>query len=229
MKTVDVIIPCNTNSVITLAITECCIHCLRQCENDSLKFFIVIVEQNNDVEWGEADMTLHYDFPFNFNKVLNHGIKNTANDYIMILNNDAFVCRGAVDEMLKAFDYGFSSVSPVDGLRPKDFKSRFKEGYRIDGGQGLGEVKGFCILLQRQVWECIGGFDTQVMFNGSDDIYIDQLQYHGLKHCVANNATVLHIGKVQRNQLDKTQRFLFTETQCGLYHVVKNKYKAPKK
>jgi len=224
MKTVDVIIPCNTNSVITIAITECCIHCLRQSETDNVKFNIVIMEQNPDVEWCEADRTIHYDYSFNFNKVLNHGIRETSSDYIMILNNDAFVCRGAVEEMLAAFDYGFGSVSPVDGLRPKDFKRRFKEGYRIDGGQGLGEVKGFCILLQRQVWECIGGFDTQVMFNGSDDIYIDQLKYHGLKHCVANNALVCHIGKVQRNQLDATQRYLFTEAQCALYHVIKNKY-----
>ena len=209
MIVVDVVIPTNTMDEQIRAITQNSIYSLRSCEPNNVKFNVVVCEQNKDAQdYEQVDLTLHYDFPFNFNKVLNYGAQHCNNKYIMFVNNDIMYCRGFIMPLLSAAMMGYRSLSPTDPHHDKPDERPYVEGYGIDL-----ELKGWFILCDRAMYEQIGGFDERVDFYWSDNLYKEQLKSVGIKHARVTNSFAVHFGRSTLRKHDRQKRIELTDGQ----------------
>ena len=122
----------------------------------------VVVEQQK-VDYDNA-LTLHYDFPFNYNKCLNLGYKHTTGN-VAFCNNDLIFGKGWTG-IEKHFDkYGsLSALNPGWGFHAGF--TGIREGYNVGR-----ELCGWCLIVSRETMEITGGFDEDVEFWCSDNIW----------------------------------------------------------
>lgn len=179
---------------------------------------IVTIEQNRYIIKQPTGKTIHYDFPFNYNKCLNLGKfvcnnsshlhsskRKSKSKYIAFCNNDLYFesnwARNAVRAMK---EYGYLSVSPTS----KHIFSGVIEGYTI-GRQLLG----WCIIVDTCIFDKIGKFDESVNFWYSDDVYAHQLRKAGIKHALVGNSRVIHLLSRTMKKLKPKQRIRYMSRQ----------------
>lgn len=188
--TIDVVIPSYAVNETKRILLQQTIDSLRACESEAIQFVICVLDKTPDLDVHGADIVTSYDFPFNFNKVLNHGARMLSSEYVLFSNDDVIYYKGFIEELLEGIKRGYASVSPNDlGKRTRRIK-RFEEGYDIDI-----QVKGWSYLISRASLEKIGYMDEGVTFWYSDYVYIDQLVFHKMAHCLCSRAFAHHLGK----------------------------------
>lgn len=207
MTQFDVIIVSNASNKGNKEVTDKCITSLLESQKDGFVFNPIIVEQNKSVEYDNA-LTLHYDFDFNYNKCLNHGLSHSVAKFKGLCNNDVIFHQNWHQGIYKALTRGLGSVSPYC---PNTHKKLFKSGDKVLIGYTIGHhLAGWAIFLTDETLNAIGLINEGVDFWYSDNIYAEQLKYHGIKHGIVCNSFVTHIGSVtlkQNNSLfirDKT-------------------------
>ena len=209
MIVVDVVIPANTIDEQIRAITQNSIYSLRSCELSNVKFNVIVCEQNREADdYDGVDLTLHYDFPFCFNKVLNYGARHCHNKYIMFVNDDIMYCRGFIMPLLTAAMMGYQSLSPTDPHKDNPCEQKYVEGYGIDL-----ELKGWFIMCDRDMYDQIGGFDERVDFYWSDNLYKDQLKKAHVKHFRVTDSFAVHFGRSTLRKHNKQKRIEYTDGQ----------------
>lgn len=140
-------------------------------------------------------------------------IDQTKND-ILLLNSDAEITKGAVEEMQKAIarSNNIASVSPrsnnatifsipfnpytLDILPPKEsydvylqIRDELPEVYETP------TTHGFCMLIRRSVIEKYGLFDEAFGIGyGEENDFCMRVRAHGYTHAIANKAYVYHEG-----------------------------------
>lgn len=200
---IDLVIVSDAKSGTYKDMTQRCIDSFRTTTSGG----IVVVEKQ-DVDY-HGCVVVSQPKRFNYNECLNIGFLLTTADYICFANNDVEFLDGW-DCML---DYDYDSMSPINpGWQ---FHTQFNNCTDPIEGYGIGStLTGWCILAKRLTIERIGGFDTDVEFWCSDNIYADQLSYHGLSHALIPQSNVRHItsrtlfgseniGELTRNQAEK--------------------------
>lgn len=139
-------------------------------------------------------------------------------DYVMLLNQDAYIQPATVDELLMAAD-GKNLFSPLhlcgDGKRLDWY---FKESLRmadngllddllIDGKAAsvyeVGEVCAACWFMPIDIVRTIGGFNPLFFQYGEDNNYYTRLEHHRRKTFVVPSARVWH----DRNKIGNQQVF----------------------
>ena len=144
----------------------------------------LVVEQT-DAEY--PCRTIHYDFPFNYNKCLNLGYKFTKGN-VCFANNDVLFgdnwweCERYLDE------YGSLSLLNPGWAFHKKFTNKVNEGYRTGY-----ELCGWGLIVSRATMDITGGFDEDVEFWGSDDLWGSQLIHHGIKHALLTEYQIHHL------------------------------------
>lgn len=137
---------------------------------------------------------------------LRYAIENGF-DYVLLLNQDAYLQPTAIEELLSVADTQ-NLFSPLhlngDGRRLDWF---FKESLRmadnellddllIRGGTKptyeVGEVCAACWFMSIDVLRTVGGFNPLFFHYGEDSNYYTRLQYHGRKTIVVTAARVWH-------------------------------------
>lgn len=223
MKTVDVIIPSNGTELFSRVITEASIKSLRSSlkENSTYQFNVVVVEQNNSITHPYADKVIYYDFPFNYNRVLNLGISETNGEYVLLCNNDLIYHTGFFDEMLRVFRIGYLSLSPTNPLRSVPSVKPIIEGYGINH-----DLMGWCIATKRELFKRIGKIDEAVSFWYSDNLYADQLKYYHIEHARVAMSFVSHIGSgsTSLRKLSREEKEELTTLQKKIYEDARKKY-----
>ena len=154
---------------------------------------------------------LYYDFEFKYNKCLNLGFSICKSKYVAFCNNDLYFesnwARNAIRAMQK---YGYLSVSPTN----KHIFDGVREGYTIGK-----IVLGWCIIVDRRVFDKIGQFDEPVTFWYSDNVYVDQIQRAGVKHALVGNSRVRHLGSgsITLRKIDPRLRAKYQKQQEKLF------------
>lgn len=205
-------------------VTMDCIKSLKLAE-DAVKFDILVLESGQDIKFDGAKTIFYKEKEFCYNRSLNYGISITNNPYILCCNNDLFFHRGFAENLYNAFAMGYKSLSPYCSYsHPRHFR---KGDYLATGLQVGVHVAGWCIAVEREMIKSIGGFNEQVDFWYSDNIYADQLRKNKIQHALVCNAYVDHIGlgsqtlsKLDRNkslQLTRYQRKKYIEGVMMLY------------
>lgn len=214
---IDVIIPTNTKDEMSKVITEASVKSLRS--SSSLQFNVVVIEQQKSFSHPYADKVLNYDFPFNYNRVLNYGLSHTSANYVLLCNNDLIYHTGFFEELKKGFRLGYLSLSPTNPVRSIFTTKPIVEGYGINHN-----LMGWCIAVKREIFDIIGKIDEDVSFWYSDNIYADQLKYHGLKHARVTSSYVFHLSSSSLRNLTKEQKEEYTKKQKKIYLNARNKY-----
>ena len=191
---------------------------------DSGVFEVIVVEQQPTVTHFGAK-TLHYAFPFNYNKCLNFGIKHAKGDYFALCNNDLVFSFDWWAKLKPIFSLGFGSLSPIDRKTASLFG--IDAGYHyFDGCEIRKHLCGWCIVMTKETYKTIGKLDESVMFWYSDNIYGDQLKYHDIKHALVCCSFVDHVESYTLSR--SKQQKLLTSDQAKIYHIAKKKYEKTK-
>ena len=162
-------------------------------------------------------------FDGNYNRSLNRGYKKAEHDYIAFCNNDLIFTPGWFDKLLPHFNE-YDSLSPYCPLTHKKWwKNKLPSG--IVEGFTIGKIlAGWCFVMKRKTYIKIGSFDEDVDFWYSDDIYADQLKFHGLKHALVCDSYVMHKGSSTLTELPPAELKRLTFNQRYLYINAKQKY-----
>ena len=147
----------------------------------------VVVEAQKDVKYDNAT-TVHYDFDFNYNRCLNLGYSHTTEN-VCFANNDILFYPHWQESEKYLEEYGsLSLLNPGWGFHASFISPNVYEGYRTGR-----ELCGWALIVSRETMAITGGFDEDVKFWCSDDIWGVQLQYHGIKHCLLTEYKIKHL------------------------------------
>lgn len=147
------------------------------------------------------------------NIALRYAVEHGA-DYVLLLNQDAYIQPSAIEKMLKVSD-GKNLISPVhlcgDGSR---IDTMFRESLKradnellddllVEGkcrsAYDVGEVCAACWFMPIDMIRQIGGFNPIFFQYGEDNNYYTRLVFHGRKTVLAPYAHVWHDRKLHGN------------------------------
>lgn len=148
--------------------------------------------------------------PFDgYNKSLNNGAKKGSNKYIAFCNNDLeFKHDGWISQILSALEsLDIVSASPWCPKTHKQWWGNEIPKENVIGTQTGKIVAGWCLVLKREWWEEMGGFDERLEFFCCDNSYTHQLEAANKKHGLIMSSQVIHLGSLTLNQFKGTQKY----------------------
>jgi len=185
------------------------VRCIQSIQQNTKDYNILVVEQNKNVNYNLLNVTtLKINEPFNYNKFANFGASLGTNTHICIANNDLIFTPNWFEEILKANHPVCSPICPDD--------KRQKDVYQNEIGTQVGRnLSGWCFVLERKIWEKIGGFDEDFSFWCADNSFVEQLKAINILPMVVPTSKVYHLGSKtlktvsNRDELTRQQAIKF--------------------
>ena len=147
---------------------------------------VIVIEQVPDAKPYRNAVTLFDDSPFTYNKRMNAGASKGLAPWIVFANNDLVFRKGWLSALLRA---KYPIVSPkITGDARQRSISRNTQGWT----NGV-HFSGCCFMMQRSVWERIGGLDEMSTLWTADDVVIEQLRAIGHRPMVVPASQVDHL------------------------------------
>lgn len=203
---------------------------LKQCidsifEHTDVPYEIIVIDN------GSTDGTAEYlasmrgqiryrlmDRNYGFAGAVNRGMMMAKGQTIVLLNNDAVVTEGWLENMLYCLssDERIGLVGPVSNYISGE--QQIETGYgtieemhafaaefnRSDAAkwQPVDRLAGFCLLLRRELWERTGYLDEGYLLgNYEDDDYMIRVRLQGSRLIIARDTFVHHFGSVSMKAL----------------------------
>lgn len=145
-----------------------------------------------------------------FAKANNIGIRYALNkdaDYVFLLNQDAWVEKNTIDELLHTFENN-NRVGIATPIHLNGNCSSLDQGFAVYAGKKftsdaymrtlkpyyeLAFVNAAAWMISSECIRTVGGFDTSLFRHyGEDDNYIQRLKYHGFKLVLNTKCTICH-------------------------------------
>lgn len=203
---IDIIILSNAKTKELRELTERTINSCIESDNQDFRFFIM--EQNPEVEY-RVGITANPTQPFNYNAYMNIGIEHTGSPYVCLCNNDLIFSKDWATNIIEAMKrFELLSASPIC---PKAYKNKVE----INSGVYFGyrnswEMSGWCIMIDRRLFEIIGKLDETFPFWFADNSYSEQLKRFGIRHGLVTNSVVEHIGSQTLETLEPDKKDAIT-------------------
>lgn len=175
-----------------------------------IKVNVIVVESAKGVTYRNASV-LYPDFEFNYNAYGNFGIKHGSAHYAMLANNDLLFKPGWLTELIKA---NHPLVSPKE---PRDSRQRDIRVNTIGDKTGR-HLSGWCFMIERSLWNKIGGFDEDVNFYCSDDVVIEQCKVFDVQPMLIVNSIVKHLVSTTLKTVSPTDRTELTDNQVKIFN-----------
>lgn len=199
MYYIDLIILSNA---ITPQLEQMTINAINSCEesNDgNCHFNYFVIEQNENVTYYTPHTTtLRFEKRFNYNRFMNHGLRFTTSEYIALCNNDIIFGKNwgsIIVEAMKANNVVSASPQSVTWHQ---LKPEIEYGYVISG-----HIAGWCIVVNRSIFDIIGKLDESYEFWYADHLYQKQLIRHDIKHIIVRDSHCEHLGSKTLSNIDK--------------------------
>lgn len=206
----DIILVSNAIDDGIRIVTQNCIDSIKNTEKDGHVFNVIVVEQNKKTSYKNAK-TVHYDFEFNYNRCLNLGLSHSVKKYKGVCNNDLIFHENWQYGIVNALNGHVGSASPYC---PKAHGNSIPADDKVlVGYQIASRLTGWAIFFTDETLSKIGRINEGVSFWFSDDIYAEQLKFHGIKHGLVCNSFVTHLGSLTLNQLNANTSKAFTVGQ----------------
>ena len=210
---VDVIILSYAKNDAIIEMNNNCINSLNS-STDQHQFNIILIETDSTNEHSYQQKNVKVVQPgieFNYNKFLNIGLKECTNDWILISNNDTIYHKNFLENMFIAnqFDTEILSMSPMDDtwFRHNEFNRSINiyYGYRVSY-----ELTGWSILINKKVFDVIGGFDEEFTFWYQDNDYANNLIKHNIKHALIIDSKVTHLLSKSHDLIEEEKKHEMT-------------------
>jgi GT2 family glycosyltransferase len=187
-------------------------------------------------QWTERDSrvrVLRYDVPFNFSRINNYAANASTGKYLLFLNNDTEVVTpdwmeamveqaqrpsiGAVGALLLYPDRTIQHAGAVIGIGvvaghshkyfPADAPGYFNV---IKAVNNYSAVTAACMMVRRDAFERVGGFDEELAVAFNDIDFCLKLRESGLRNVYLPHVVLVHFESKSRgheNSLEKLTRF----------------------
>ena len=173
---------------------------------------------------------LKYDYPFNYSAINNFGVKHAQGSIIGLINNDvevissnwltemvSHVCRegvGCVGAKLYYSNGQIQHAGVVLGLghvagHAHRFAEREEAGYfnRLNLLQNYSAVTGACLLVQRCIYESVGGLNEQDLAVAYNDVdFCLRVRAAGYRNVWTPHAKLYHHESVSRGEDDTPEK-----------------------
>lgn len=209
-ETIDLVFVSNNTKVILWEMTANAIR--TAMDHAGVKIGgVVTVEQCRTAIAQPQGRTFHYSSPFNYNWCLNLGFSFCKSQYVAFCNNDLYFDRNWAKNAIFAMKkHGYLSVSPSN----RYIFEGVIEGH-IVGEKG--QLYGWCIIVDRKIFDYIGKFDEVCNFWYSDDVYAVQLRCAGIKHALVGNSKVKHLKTRTLRKVGRSERIDYTLKQEEIF------------
>lgn len=193
---IDCIILSNTANDFYYGITNQTIKTLVASE-PNITFHIKLIESNTNSPYNfefENIEIIKPNEPFNYNRFLNFGLDQCKNDWIILSNNDIIYTQNWLTYLLDEYNKNneILSMSPYE---PNWHKGYFPTALDINFGyHAKTYITGWCIVINKKVFETIGKFDEQFPFWYQDDDYGKTIEKHKIKHALVKKSIIYHLG-----------------------------------
>lgn len=205
--------------------------CIDSESNVQFNFFVI--ETNPDISYEFPNTkTIHTSENFGYHKFMNIGIREGNAKYICICNNDLTYEKGWASNIIQIMESNpnIKSASPWCPQTQGDNKDHIGTAYQ--GYRVRGELAGWCIFQQRDIYETIGQLNEGVDFWFSDNIYSDQLQINNITHILVPNSVVNHhdgnLGKTGSTAIDEDTKQKYMGGQQQKYEIARKSLKKGK-
>jgi glycosyltransferase involved in cell wall biosynthesis len=213
---VDVVILSNAHTAELRRLTDQTIHSCIAAAN-GLSVNIIVLEQAQGVVYPNFT-TIHRPGKFNYNEFANFGARQGSAPWVMIANNDLIFKDGWLHMLLGA---GHDVVSPKC---PVDVRQDGMTENTVGTTNGV-HFSGWCFMINRGLYNRIGGFDESVSFWCSDDAVIEQLKAVGVWPMIVPGAQVEHIQSSTLKNLPLAERDHLTRDQVKIFNKKYNQDK----
>ena len=192
-----------------------------------VKFNVLVIESNKDIApyQYENSETIYPSESFGFHRYLNIGIRTTDSPFVCLCNNDLIFEKNWATEILKEMEKDplLLSASPYC---PRFHMDRGFEKYQSPiTGYNNGILVGWCIFVNRDIFEIIGNLDEKFEFWYCDNDYSETLQLFKIKHCLISSSFVTHLSNESLKILDSKTKTQLTSFQY-LYYDYKWNHKS---
>ena len=217
---VDIIILSYTKSTQLYKMTHNCISSLVESEINHT-FNIIVVESNKNFyeeysPYSNCKIVIPKE-EFNYNKFCNIGLSLCNNDWVVLCNNDLIFHKNwfsVIEEFSN--NTAYKSFSPWNSFEEWHSK-RMRIDQEVFEGYGIGhELCGWCIAVKREIFNTIT-LNERVEFWFSDNVYVDELIKHDIKHVLLRNSIVDHMTSKTLLTMNTETIKQLTEEQCENY------------
>lgn len=175
-----------------------------------LKVNVIVVESQKGVTYKNAK-TIYPDQEFNYNRFGNIGIREGNAHYVMHANNDLVFKNGWLKALISSNHPIVSPKNPRDP-RQHDIKEN------TIGTKTGRHLSGWCFMMERSLWNKIGGFDEDVNFYCSDDVVIEQVKFFGIEPMLVVDSIVHHLGSTTLKTVSKEDKKILTDDQVRIFN-----------
>ncbi len=181
------------------------------CLADGADVNVIMVETFKIANYRNVNKTVLFTGEFNYNHCLNLGLAHRKGDIQILSNNDVVFQPGwsSIGETMQHYNYLSASA-----LSNHPRQRLFKRGdYAYEGYDICLYVTGWCLFVDRKVWDQIGPLDETYAFWYSDDAYVAQLKRKGIKHYLICNVVVNHYISRTLMKTDRATRVKLTNAE----------------
>lgn len=194
---------------------------------------------------------LHYAKPFNYSAINNFAVENTNADIIGLLNNDVEVMHsgwlremvshclrpgvGCVGAKLHFTNSSIQHAGVALGIGPVAGhiyanQPAFSHGYlnQLDAVRTVSAVTGACLLLERRLYQQVGGLDAENLVVACNDVDLClKAAAQGKRSVWTPHAVLFHHESASRGQDDSPEKKARLEREqdhmCGKWQLVRRK------
>lgn len=184
----------------------------------NLKKEIIVVESEN-VKYNNVDKQLSSNnMSLNYNKFLNMGINVSTSEYIALCNNDLLFYENWDIKIISAMkENNILSASPFNIVYENNYVNN-----DIIYGYKIGKIIcGWCIVVNKKVFEIISELNEGVEFWYSDNLYAKQLEKNKIKHALIKNSCVRHLHSKTLSTLSYIDKKKYTTNQGHIFYNIK--------
>lgn len=221
---IDVIILSYAKDDKLKSLTEQTIQTLLASEDsDLITFNILVIESNKKLFPYQFDhtSTIYPTEEFGFHKFLNIGINATSNKYVCLCNNDLIFHENWASEILDSFRIHptLKSVNPLcTNFNPtQKYLTEKAAIFATKKNIFEGILTGWCIFIERDLFNVIGFLDEQFDFWYADRDYGQTLLKHNINHALIPRSRVTHLGNQSHDSIDDNLKNHYTLEQKSKY------------
>lgn len=199
------------------------LYTLRHSETE-YNFDVKIIESNRNYKQEGFDypdcLVITPAEEFNYNLYLNYGLEHSANDWVVVCNNDLLFTQGWFSSIMKhqANYPELKSISPYEPFW------HIQRGFDIDrynlffGDRVSYELCGWCLVIHREIIDNCRLFDPGFSFIYQDNDYRETIKKAGYIHALAGDSVVYHLRFKSHSLIPESKREYMFEQQKKLFY-----------